>query len=381
MLCQLLPCQVYGSAAQAGASPGVKLSEARQYNALRRDFTVNGLLYDPFQRLIYDYVEGLKDCQMRRLRTITDPHLSFQEDPARLLRCIRMSARCGLQITEKLGEAIREHAPTIATMNGSRAQLEVSKLVAYGAAQGSIQLLWHYGLLDIILPHHAAFLELHGTPRTETKASADSGLLESLALLDQHVRASDPFLPAPPALWVAALAAPLLVHSLQHPGQTMPWQSDDLGDLLAASSDSEDASGSDEDPFTKEDLFGEASTAAGTGDSDDDDAAVPSERGPPGLHSDPAPSRLQVVAEDLLDHLLGSMEVGKRKKGRRGKAQQASSTLSVLPQAQSSRVLSILLKHGHHLAQGGAGSSSRRHGRHGQDTPLLAKIFARLAQL
>ncbi|KAK9832255.1 hypothetical protein WJX74_004305 [Apatococcus lobatus] len=372
--------KVFRVEAQAGGSSSVKLSEALQYNTLRRDFTVNSLLCDPFQRLMYDYVEGLKDCQMRRLRTIADPHLSFQEDPARLLRCIRMSARCGLQITEKLGEAIREHAPSIATMNGSRAQLEVSKLVAYGAAQGSIQLLWHNGLLDIILPHHAAFLELHGTPRTETKTSADSGLLESLALLDQHVRASDPFLPAPPALWVAALAAPLLVHSLQNPGQTVPWQSDDLGDLLTASSDSEDASGSDDDPFTKEDLFGEASTEAGTGDSDDDDA-VPSARGLPGLQSDPAPSGLQVVADDLLDHVLGPMEVGKKKKGRRGRMQQASSTLSVLPQAQAFRVLSILLKHGHHLAQDGAGSSSRRHGRHRQDTPLLAKISARLAQL
>ena len=77
------------------ATSGVKLSEARQFNALRRDFTVNGLLYDPFQRLIYDYVGGLRDCQLRRLKTIGDPDLSFREDPARILRCIRMSARCG----------------------------------------------------------------------------------------------------------------------------------------------------------------------------------------------------------------------------------------------------------------------------------------------
>lgn len=80
---------------QAPVASKVTLSEARQFNALRRDFTVNGLLYDPFQRLIYDYVGGLWDCHHRQLKTIGDPCASLQEDPARILRCIRMSARCG----------------------------------------------------------------------------------------------------------------------------------------------------------------------------------------------------------------------------------------------------------------------------------------------
>ena len=53
--------------------------------------------------------------------------------------------------------------------------------------------------------------------RTARVSTETNGLMSSLALLDEHVMGSDPFLPAPPALWVAALAAPLLAHSLQHP--------------------------------------------------------------------------------------------------------------------------------------------------------------------
>ena len=90
-----LASESHVGAPQVPAASGLSLSEARRYNALRRDFTVNGMLYDPFQRLIYDYVGGLKDCQLRRLRTIGEPAASFEEDPARILRCIRMSARCG----------------------------------------------------------------------------------------------------------------------------------------------------------------------------------------------------------------------------------------------------------------------------------------------
>jgi tRNA nucleotidyltransferase/poly(A) polymerase len=70
-------------------------SAARRTNARGRDFTINGLLYCPFQRLLYDYVGGVADARSRQLRCIGDASGSFQADPARLLRAVRCAARAG----------------------------------------------------------------------------------------------------------------------------------------------------------------------------------------------------------------------------------------------------------------------------------------------
>lgn len=61
----------------------------------RRDFTVNAIMYDPFSHLLFDYVGGVADCGKRCLRTCKDPSKSFDEDPARVLRAVRLAARCG----------------------------------------------------------------------------------------------------------------------------------------------------------------------------------------------------------------------------------------------------------------------------------------------
>ena len=68
--------------APAGAPP--TWSAARAENAGARDFTVNGLLYDPFTRLLFDSVGGVADCGARLLRTISLPEESFEQDPARM---------------------------------------------------------------------------------------------------------------------------------------------------------------------------------------------------------------------------------------------------------------------------------------------------------
>lgn len=66
-----------------------------QHNMQSRDFTVNALMYDPFSHLLFDYVGGMQDCQKRRLRCIKEPAQSFAEDPARMLRAVRLSTRIG----------------------------------------------------------------------------------------------------------------------------------------------------------------------------------------------------------------------------------------------------------------------------------------------
>ena len=86
----------YMHAQAAGRKPSATLwSAARRENALSRDFTVNGLLFDPFSGMLYDYVGGLADCKQRLLKTIGPPMARFQDDPARILRAVRLASRAG----------------------------------------------------------------------------------------------------------------------------------------------------------------------------------------------------------------------------------------------------------------------------------------------
>lgn len=68
---------------------------ARRSNAAARDFTVNALLYDPFQRILFDYVGGMTDLTAKQLRCVGDARVRLQADPACLLRAVRCAARAG----------------------------------------------------------------------------------------------------------------------------------------------------------------------------------------------------------------------------------------------------------------------------------------------
>lgn len=68
-----------------------------QDNMQQRDFTLNAMMYNPFSHLLFDYVGGLADCSKRHLQCCKDPSQSFQEDPVRMLRAVRLAARCGEQ--------------------------------------------------------------------------------------------------------------------------------------------------------------------------------------------------------------------------------------------------------------------------------------------
>ena len=70
-------------------------AEVWQHNMQERDFTVNAMMYDPFSRLLFDYMGGMADCSRRRLHTCKPAEESFSEDPVRILRAVRLSARAG----------------------------------------------------------------------------------------------------------------------------------------------------------------------------------------------------------------------------------------------------------------------------------------------
>src|SRR5512139_2260073 len=84
-----------------------------EQDALRRDFTINGLFYDPVANRLIDFVHGRNDLQNRLIRTIGDPGARFAEDKLRMLRAIRLASCLDFEIVPETWDAIRNHAPEI----------------------------------------------------------------------------------------------------------------------------------------------------------------------------------------------------------------------------------------------------------------------------
>ena len=121
-------------------------------DVLHRDFTINGMLYDPSGEHIFDYVGGQQDIQRRVVRAIEDPHARFLEDKLRMLRAIRFAVSLDYTIEPETFAAIRQLAPQITSVSVERIRDELLKiLISPRPAQG-IQLLDETGLLEHVLP-------------------------------------------------------------------------------------------------------------------------------------------------------------------------------------------------------------------------------------
>src|SRR5580698_7729596 len=99
-------------------------------DALRRDFTVNGLFYDPLTKKIHDWVGGEKDLRAKIIRTIGAPEERFGEDHLRMLRAIRFAARLNFDIEPGTFAAIQSLAPKIKLISAERVRDELLKLFA-----------------------------------------------------------------------------------------------------------------------------------------------------------------------------------------------------------------------------------------------------------
>ena len=110
----------------------VTFSDERE-DALRRDFTVNGIFEEPESGAPVDYVKGQEDIAARLIRAIGDPHARISEDRLRMLRAVRFAARLGFDIEPATGEAIRAHAGELKSVSPERVGEEVRKMLAHPA--------------------------------------------------------------------------------------------------------------------------------------------------------------------------------------------------------------------------------------------------------
>ena len=125
-------------------------------DASRRDFTINGLFYDPIDDELWDHVGGQEDIERRLVRSIGDPRDRLREDHLRMLRAVRFAARLGFDIHADTFAAIRENAPEIVRISSERVRDELTKILTGENAGRGLLLLLQSGLLHEVLPEVAA---------------------------------------------------------------------------------------------------------------------------------------------------------------------------------------------------------------------------------
>ncbi|PTX96328.1 phosphohydrolase [Spartobacteria bacterium LR76] len=125
-------------------------------DASRRDFTINGLFYDPIDQQVLDYVGGEADLQCRLLSAIGEPRKRFEEDRLRILRGVRFGATLAFDIEPATWEAIREYAPRIHDVSAERIREELVKIFLSPRRVAGFDLLDASGLLGELLPEITA---------------------------------------------------------------------------------------------------------------------------------------------------------------------------------------------------------------------------------
>ena len=133
-------------------------------DARRRDFTINGLFFDPLANRIVDYVGGRDDIERKLVRTIGEPRERFTEDKLRLLRCVRFAANLGYAIEPATFAVVREMAAQIDAVSAERVREELIKIFTRPNAGRGLELLNESGLLQVILPEVAAMKNIEQPP-------------------------------------------------------------------------------------------------------------------------------------------------------------------------------------------------------------------------
>ncbi|MFT5317583.1 MAG: poly(A) polymerase [Chlamydiales bacterium] len=122
-------------------------------DALRRDFTINGMFYDPLTETIYDFVGGREDLKKEVIRAIGNPYERFEEDRLRMIRAVRFSVRFGFPIEEETVEAIKAHAETLLpAVSVERIWQEFCRMIQDRTFAQAVPIMAELGLLSVIFP-------------------------------------------------------------------------------------------------------------------------------------------------------------------------------------------------------------------------------------
>ena len=175
-----------------GRHPGqVRFGDAMA-DARRRDFTINGLFYDPVRRQLHDWVQGEADLRNKIIRTIGQPQERFAEDHLRLLRAVRLAAQLGFDIEPHTLAAIQAQAARIQNISAERVRDELVKLLSPPYAARGLALLRSTGLLQHTLPELVATIDCQQSPDFHPEGNVFEHIL---LMLQKMPVGADPSLP------------------------------------------------------------------------------------------------------------------------------------------------------------------------------------------
>ena len=157
-------------------------------DAWRRDFTVNSLYYNIDDSSIIDFTGGVKDVQQKLIRMIGDPVIRYTEDPVRMLRAVRFSAKLHFKLAPETAAPFPQISALITHVSNSRLFDEITKLYQCGEAETVQRLLLEYGLFQHLCPQTADLLH------SEYPVNALIGI--ALENTDTRIRDDKPVTPA-----------------------------------------------------------------------------------------------------------------------------------------------------------------------------------------
>lgn len=158
-----------------------------QLDAERRDFTMNGLFFDPIKNEILDYVDGQRDIAARIVRAIGDPVARFREDRLRLLRAVRFTAVLGFEIEPATWAAVKEHAAEIHDVSAERIREELVKIFLHRSRVHGFDLLVKSGLMHEVLPEITALKGCEQPPQFHPEGDVFVHTRAMLGLLPEQV--------------------------------------------------------------------------------------------------------------------------------------------------------------------------------------------------
>ncbi len=182
-----IPFEVATFRKDKGASDGrhpdsVEFAGERD-DALRRDFTINGMFFDPLTDTVLDYVGGREDVAKAVIRAIGEPAQRFSEDYLRLIRAVRFAARLGFAIEEKTWAALRDNATSISRISAERVFIELDKMLRGPHADVALSLLHDSGLLAAVLPEVEALSGVEQPPEFHPEGDVLAHTVLALSLM------------------------------------------------------------------------------------------------------------------------------------------------------------------------------------------------------
>jgi poly(A) polymerase len=171
---------------QNGRHPEEVSFSGPKEDAHRRDFTINGLFYDPVADKLFDFIDGEKDLKKGIIKTIGDATQRFSEDYLRLLRAIRFSARFDFPIEEKTWNALCERSSSINKISKERVFQEITKMITGPKPVYAVELLQKSGLLKEVLPEVEKMVGVEQPPEYHPEGDVFVHTLEVIKNLPEN---------------------------------------------------------------------------------------------------------------------------------------------------------------------------------------------------